>query len=151
MVLRTLSTCAGLFASALWVASAQTDAGTSAQQMLDFLAKPLPATGRMGLPKDLPNHFADWSEAQKQSGFQLVVQRCGLIFALEHDNPAARMVPEAMTKQEEAQLAVSVCVPAKLPEDWPERHKYLATAQQLIEKANADGASLSLPANLRSH
>ena len=39
MVLRTLSTCAGLFASALWVASAQTVAGTSAQQMLDFLAK----------------------------------------------------------------------------------------------------------------
>ena len=58
------------------------------------------------------------------------------------------MLPEPMTKREEAELAVSVCLPAKMPDDWPERRKYLEDAQRLIAKANANGANLHLPANL---
>lgn len=149
MVMMRLSMRACLFAAASSVAWAQAASGFPPQNMLDSIARPLPATGAMAMPKEFPGHFADWTEAQKQSGFRLVSQRCGLMFALQHDNPAARMVPEAMTRREEAELAMSVCVTAKLPADWPGRQKYIDTAQHLIAKANANGGSLSLPPGLK--
>lgn len=118
------------------------------QEMLDFLAKPAPAAGGMSLPSTFPGRFADWTEVQKKSGLQLVVQHCALFNALEHDNPAARILPEPMTKLEEAELAVSICLPAKLPSDWPERRKYLENAKRLIARANSYGGALQLPLDL---
>ena len=143
--------CAGVLAiAAVCAAAAQTQQELAApQQMLDFLAK-VPAPGStMALPGDFPGRFADWTDAQKRSGFQRVVAGCSMMNALEHDNPNAHMLPETMTKREEAELAVSVCVPARMPADWPDRHKYLTDAERLIAQANAGGATLHLPANLK--
>ena len=70
------------------------------------------------------------------------------MYALEGDNPNAHLLPETMTKTESAELAVSVCLPAKMPTDWPERKKYLSDAQRLITKANSLGAGLHLPKGL---
>jgi hypothetical protein len=77
-----------------------------------------------------------------------MIQRCGLVFALEHDNPARRIVPATMTKQEEAELGMSTCLPAHMPKDWSERRKFLEKAQRLIAKANSYGAALHLPMDL---
>ena len=138
-----------LIATGVWIAPAQKQGvGASPQEMLDFLAKPFPAGSRLSLPDSYPRRFADWTEAQRKSGFQLMVQRCGLVNALEHDNPHSRMVPERMTNLEEGELAGSVCLPAHLPEDWPERRKWLENAQRLIAEANSYGGSLHLPTNL---
>ena len=103
----------------------------------------------MGLPAGFPTRYQDWTDAQRQSGLQLITQRCGLMYALEGDNPKAHLLPETMTKREAAELAISVCLPAKLPTDWPERQKYVSDAQRLIAKANSQGAGLHLPENLR--
>ena len=132
-----------------WLGAAQTNGvAASPQGMLDFLAKPLPAGNRMSLPESFPARYADWTEAQRKSGFQLMAQRCGLINALEHDNPAARLLPQPMTMRDEAELAVGVCLPAKMPDDWPDRGKYLEDAQRLIAKARSYGSDLHLPTNL---
>ena len=128
---------------------AQTGGGSSSQQMLDFLAKPFPAGSRMGLPANLPTRYQDWTGAQRQTGLQMVTQRCGLMYALTGDNPNKHLLPETMTKTEAAELAVSVCLPAKMPTDWPEREKYLSDARRLIAKANSQGAGLRYPENLR--
>lgn len=116
--------------------------------MLDFLAKPASESGPMLKTGALPSRFADWTDAQKKSGFLQVAQHCAMVNALEHDNPASRMLPPSMTQLEEAELAVSVCVPAKMPADWPDRQKYLEDAQRLIAKARPYGSTLQLPANL---
>ena len=131
-------------------ASAQ-QAGSSPQIMLEFLAKAAPAGSLMSLPSTYPAHFSDWTDAQKKSGFLQVAQRCSLLNAMEHDNPSARMLPTSMTPREEAELAVSVCLPARMPADWPDRRKYLTDAQGLIIKANANGSTLHLPANLKDN
>ena len=65
------------------------------------------------------------------------------MYALEVDNPKAHLLPETMTKTEAAELAVSVCLPAKMPTDWPERQNYLSDAQRLITKANTQGAGVA--------
>jgi hypothetical protein len=129
--------------------SAQTSGSSfSPQQMLDLLAKPIPAGSRMGLPADYPNLYQSWTDLQKQSGLQAMGQRCVLMYSLEGDNPKAHLLPETMTKREAAELALSVCLPAKMPVDWPERSKYLSDAQRLLAKANSQGAGLHLPENL---
>jgi hypothetical protein len=116
--------------------------------MLDFLAKPAPESGPMLKTAALPSRFADWTDAQKKSGLLLIAQHCALVNALEHDSPASRILPTSMTQLEESELAVSVCVPAKMPADWPDRRKYLDDAQRLIAKARSFGSALQLPANL---
>ena len=116
--------------------------------MLDFLAKPARESGPMLKTGALPSRFADWTDAQKKSGFLLTAQHCALVNALEHDNPASRILPPSMTQLEESELAVSVCLPAKMPADWPDRRKYLDDAQRLIVKARSLGSTLQLPANL---
>lgn len=80
----------------------------------------------MGLPATFPIRYQDWTKIQKQSGQQMATQRCGLMYALEGDNPKVHLLPEAMTKYEAAELAISVCLPSKMPMDWPERAKYLS-------------------------
>ena len=128
---------------------AQTAGGHfSSQQMLDLLAKPIPVGSRMALLATFPTRYQDWTDAQRQAGLQMVTQRCGLMYALEGDNPNAHLLPETMTKTESAELAVSVCLPAKMPTDWPERKKYLSDAHRLITKANSLGAGLHLPEGL---
>ena len=148
MVTRRIATLAvliGLTGGGL----AQTAGGHfSSQQMLDLLAKPIPAGSRIALPATFPTRYQDWTDAQKQAGLQMMTQRCGLMYALEGDNLNAHLLPETMTKTESAELAVSVCLPAKMPPDWPERKKYLNDAQRLITKANSRGAGLHLPEGL---
>jgi hypothetical protein len=123
---------------------AQAHGSAAAQQMLDFLARP--ATTGVAVAKDspLPARYADWNAAQQKSGFQQAAQRCTLVNALEHDNPASRILPQPMTLREEAELAVSVCVPAKMPADWPNREKYLDDARRLIDRARSYGSTLHL-------
>lgn len=146
---RDLRTNALVVITVLLGAPAQTRAqGAASQQMLDFFAKPALAADKMPLLNAFPSHFVDWTEAQRKSGLQLVTQRCALINALEHDNPKARLVPKPVTTFEDAELAVSVCLPAQMPGDWPERPKYLENAQRLITKAKSHGAALHLPPNL---
>lgn len=133
----------------VWVAPAQTRGqGAPPQQMLDFLARPASASAGVVWPKDYPERFADWTEAQRKSGLGVVIQRCALMNALEHDNPQAQILPAPMTRREEAELAISICLPAKMPKDWPERSKYLNDAQRLIAKADSLGGALHLPPNL---
>lgn len=135
--------------SAVWLANAQTpDNRPSAQQMLDFLASPAPKAGPMAMPGDYPKQYADWTEDQRKSGLRLVLQHCVLINALVHDNPSTRILPQPMTMAEESRLAVSVCIVAKMPGDWPVRRKYVDIAEQLIAKAVTNGASLHLPETL---
>ena len=126
-------------------ALAQAPAGLSAQRMLDFLARPAVEFGGNLKIADLPNHYSDWTEAQKRQGLQQMVSRCGLVIALEHDNPAVRMLPASMTRLEESQLSMSVCLAAKMPVDWPGRTKSLEDAQRLIVKARSLGSTLQLP------
>ncbi len=121
----------------------------SPQQMLDLLARPIPAGSRMGLPASFPTRYQDWTEAQRQAGQQIIIQRCALMYALEGDDPKTRLLPETMTKQEAAELAISVCLPSQMPIGWPERGKYVSSAQRLIAKANSQGAGLHLPENLQ--
>ncbi len=128
--------------------TAQTGSSFSPQQMLDLLARPIPTGSRMGLPASFPNRYQDWTESQRQSGLQMMALRCGLIYALEGDNPKVHLLPETMAKEEAGELAISICLPAKMPSDWPERKKYLSGAQRLIEKANSAGAGLHLPQQL---
>jgi len=129
-------------------AQSQAQSGASPQRMLDFLAKPAFTSGPMLKTGALPNSFADWTDAQKKSGFLQIAQHCALVNALEHDNPASRILPPSMTHLEETELAVSVCLPAKMPADWPDRQKYLDDAQRLIAKARSYGSTLRLPVNL---
>ena len=141
-----------LLLAAFGPAPAQTAGGARSQQlMLDFLAKSMPPGSKMSLPASFPSSFADWTDEQKKSGLLTVIQRCSLINALEHDNPNARLVPEPMTKREEAELAVSVCIPAKMPDDWPDRRKYVDDARGLIAKANSYGAALHMPETLKGN
>jgi len=147
-----------LFRNVAWISAflaptvcgvqAQARSDASPQRMLDFLAKPASESGPMLKTGALPSRFADWTDAQKKSGFLQVAQHCAMVNALEHDNPASRMLPPSMTRMEESELAVSVCVPAKMPADWPDRQKYLEDAQRLIAKARPYGSTLQLPANL---
>jgi hypothetical protein len=137
-------------AMAVWSVPAWASGGASPQEMLDLLAKPASASGPMLKITALPSHFAEWTDAQKQSGFQQIFQYCALVNALEHDNPKSQILPTSMTKQEEAQLAISVCLPAKMPVDWPDRRKYLDVAQRLIVKARSYGSQLQIPANLKT-
>ena len=147
--LASLSLFGCLAGGRIFVGAQTTGTSFSSQQMLDLLAKPIPAGSRMGLPASFPTRYQEWTEAQRQSGLQVIAQRCGLMYALEGDNPKAHLLSETMTKTEAAELAVSVCLPAKMPMDWPERQKRLSDAQRLITKANSQGAGLHLPENLR--
>lgn len=149
---RTLTTAVATvlaFFAAAPAVVAQTASDFSPQQMLETLAKPLPAGSRMGLPASFPAFYQGWTEAQKQTGAQMVSQRCGLMYALEGDNPKAHLLPETMTKREAAELAMSVCLSSKMPADWPGRQKSIDDAQRLIEKANSQGATLHLPKALQ--
>lgn len=129
-------------------AQKQAQASFSPQEMLDFLAKPVSAKDTMLKTTTFPSHFAEWTDEQKKVGLQQTVRFCQLAFSLEHDNPKARILPASMTMLEEAQLGMSVCLPTKMPADWPSRRKLLDTAQQLIAKAGSLGSTLHLPANL---
>lgn len=134
-------------AAAVQSTPAQTK-GFSPQEMLDVLARPASEFGGKLKIAPLPQHFAEWTEEQKKVGFQQLAQRCGLMVALEHDNPAARILPPSMTNLEESELGMSVCIAAKMPDDWPDRKKYLDDAQRLIVKARSFGRMLQLPAHL---
>ena len=147
--LASLSLCVCLLSGSFPVGAQTAGSTFSPQQMLDQLAKPIPVGSLMGLPASFPPRYQDWTSAQRQSGLQTLAQRCGLLYALEGDNPKAHLLPETMTKREAAELAASVCLAAKMPMDWPERQKYLSDAQGLIAKANSQGAGLHLPENLR--
>jgi hypothetical protein len=131
------------------VAPAQNAGGSFyPQQILDFMAKPLPASGTFPIPSTFPSHFADWTEEQKASGLKLIVQRCALMNAMAHDNPRTRILPDPMTMLEESGLAADVCLTANMPEDWPSKGKLLDDAQRLIAKANSHGVTLHVPVNL---
>ena len=139
-------------AMAVWSVPAQTRGGAiPPQEMLDLLARPASEFGSTLKISALPSHFAEWTDAQKKLGFQQIAQRCALVTAFEHDNPAGRILPASMTNVEESELAMSVCLPAKMPDDWPDRRRYLDDAQRLIVKARSYGSTLKLPATLTTN
>jgi hypothetical protein len=146
--LRNVALISAFIAPTICGAQSQAASGASPQMMLDFLAKPAPQSGPTLKTGPLPSHFADWPDDKKKSRFLQTAQHCALVNALEHDNPASRILPPPMSDLEESELAVSVCVPAKMPADWPDRRKYLDDAQRLIAKARSYGSTLQLPANL---
>ncbi len=120
----------------------------SQQQVLDFIAKPLPASSPFALPASYPKHFADWTDGQKKSGVMFTFRRCMALSAMMHDDPNKLWLSGAVSRQEESTLIMTVCVVANMPNDWPARSMTLHNAEKTIDQANAHGASIHLPTNL---
>jgi hypothetical protein len=93
--------------------------------------------------------FHNWSSQDKAVVPGQITQVCQALWAMQHDNPATRILPNKQPSSDEEALGVYLCLAGHMPSDWPDREKVIISLRGIFQRAKELGSDLISPVNLQ--